>query len=286
MRRRLVNAYLSSIISITLVLVLVGLAAVVLVSTGRMTDYLKENVSMTVELDVSVNDDDAEIFFDEVSSERYVKDASYITKEQAIQDLKKDFGAEFFDDFMGDDMLPSYIEIAIDANYVSSDSLSVIKGELLESGIVEEVVYPEKLVDSLNSNLNRISLILFCLIALMLFISYVLINNTVRLNVYAKRFTVHTMNLVGATRSFVRRPFVIKAVFQGLFSALLAVACIIGLLFLVKDDLGVIFDLVFSLNHLLIVIGVIVFSGLAICVTSTFFVVNKLISLKKEELYY
>ena len=122
-------------------------------------------------------------------------------------------------------------------------------------------------------------------IALLLFISFVLINNTVRLNVFSKRFTIHTMKLVGATKAFIRRPFLPQAVFQGLFSALLAILFLLGILFFLRNEFVQLFE-IFHLNLLLIVIGIIVASGIVICVVSTYFVVGKLVSLSKDELYY
>ena len=138
---------------------------------------------------------------------------------------------------------------------------------------------------ALNANLSRISLILAFFIALLLFISYVLINNTVRLNVYARRFTIHTMKLVGATRSFIRAPFLVQAAFQGIFSAFLAIIALLGILFFMRSEFEQMFE-IFRLELLLMVMGIVMVSGLLICLTSTYFVVNKLVSLKKDELYY
>ena len=141
------------------------------------------------------------------------------------------------------------------------------------------------LVDALNSNLSKISVVLGIFIVLLLFISYVLINNTVRLNVYARRFTIHTMRLVGATRSFIRAPFVLQAVFQGIFSAIVAIIMLLAIMFVVRNEFAQLFE-VFRLDLLLIVLGIVIASGVVICVSSTYFVVNKLVSLKKDELYF
>jgi cell division transport system permease protein len=168
---------------------------------------------------------------------------------------------------------------------VSSDSLEVVKSWISESLLVAEVDYQGSLVDALNANLSKISLVLAFFIALMLFISFVLINNTVRLNVFARRFTIHTMQLVGATRSFIRAPFLVQAVFQGLFSAFAAIIALIVVLFFLRSGFAQLFE-IFRLDLLLLVMGIVIASGLAICLISTYFVVNKLVSLKKDELYY
>ncbi len=155
----------------------------------------------------------------------------------------------------------------------------------MKSPLVDEVVYQKSLVDALNANLSRISMVLGVFIALMLFISFVLINNTMRLNVFARRFTVHTMKLVGATRAFIRGPFLVRAAFLGLFSSVIALLMLVGILFFVRSEFSQLFE-VFTPGGLLAVMGIVVGSGLAICVASTFFVVNKLVSLGKDELYY
>ena len=161
----------------------------------------------------------------------------------------------------------------------------MVKKVIGESPLVDEVVYQQSLVDKLNTNLGKISMLLGVFIILLLFISFVLINNTVRLNVFSKRFTIHTMKLVGATKSFIRGPFLGQAVFQGLFSALLAILMLLGLLFVVRREFSQLFE-VFSLDLLLVVIGIVVLSGIVICLVSTYFVVGRLVSLSNDELYY
>lgn len=174
--------------------------------------------------------------------------------------------------------------MTLKADYVSTDSLEVVKKEIRRSGIVDEVVYQQSLVEKLNTNLKKISVVLGVFIVLLLFISFVLINNTVRLNVFSRRFTIHTMKLVGATKSFIRAPFMVQAVFQGLFSALLATLMLVGILFFVRSEFAQLFE-VFRLDLLLVVIGVVILSGVVICTISTALVVGHLVSLSKEELY-
>ena len=177
------------------------------------------------------------------------------------------------------------IDVTLNADYVSADSLEVVRTEIAKSPLVDEVVYQRSLVDALNANLSRISLILAVFIGLLLFISFVLINNTVRLNVFARRFTIHTMKLVGATKSFIRAPFLVQSAFQGVFAAVISIIVLVGVLFFVKSEFEQLFE-VFRLELLLLVVGIVIVSGLVICVVSTYFVVGKLVSLKKDELYY
>ena len=284
MRRRLANAYLSSVISISLVLLLVGVASMLLVNANSVSDYFKENMQVSVMMKDNVTEDKALSFCETLKKARYIKTTTYISKEQGQMELADQLGEDFLDIFETSP-IPASIEITLDAAYVSSDSLEVVKAEISKSSLVAEVNYQGSLVDALNANLSKISLVLGFFIALMLFISFVLINNTVRLSVFSRRFTIHTMKLVGATRSFIRAPFLIQAAFQGVFSAMIAIIALVGMLFFLRSGFERLFE-IFRLELLLIVIGIVLVSGLVICLVSTYFVVNKLVSLKKDELYY
>lgn len=284
MRRRLVNAYLSSVVSISLVLLLVGVAAMLLVNTRSVSEFFKENLQVSVMMKQEVSDEEAAVFKNEIDSMRFVRNAELITKARGEKEMAEMLGTDFLSVFETSP-IPVSIVVTLDADYVSRDSLKIVEKAMMKSPMVDEVVYQKSLVDALNSNLNRISMVLGVFIALMLFISFVLINNTMRLNVFARRFTVHTMKLVGATRAFIRGPFLLRAAFLGLFASVIALVMLTGLLFVIRAEFAQLFE-IFTLPRLLIVMGVVVASGLIICVISTWFVVNKLVSLNKDELYY
>ena len=278
------NAYLSSVISISLVLLLVGVASLLLVNAKGVSDYFKENMQVSVMMKQTVGDEEALRFKETLDGERYIKNTVFISKEQGQRELAQQLGEDFLDVFETSP-IPVSIDVTLEADYVSADSLEVVRTEISKSPLVEEVIYQKSLVDALNANLNRISLVLGVFISLLLFISFVLINNTVRLSVFARRFTIHTMKLVGATRSFIRGPFLLQSAFQGLFAAFIAIIVLLGLMFVMRNEFEQLFE-IFRMDLLLIVLGIVVAAGLAICLISTFFVVNKLISLKKDELYY
>ena len=181
--------------------------------------------------------------------------------------------------------VPVSVDITLKPEYVTADSLEVVTKAIGKSKLVEEVVFQKTLIDALNTNLGRISAFLMIAIVLLLFVSSVLIGNTIRLNVYDKRFTVHTMKLVGATKGFIRKPFLVKSAFMGLFAALIAIIMLVALLFVLKRELPQLFEL-FTPGMLLVVMGIVIASGLLICVVSTYFLVGKLVSLDKSELYY
>lgn len=283
-RKRYVRAFLSSVVSISLVLLLVGIAAFLLVSERSVSDYLKENMQVSVMMKRDVGESAALRYKKEIDAEPFVRSSAYVSKEQGAKEMAQLLGEDFLGVFETAP-IPISINLTLKSEYVSPDSLAVVKTKLEDAPEVEEVVYQQSLVEALNSNLSKISLFLAVFIALLLFISFVLINNTVRLSVYSKRFTIHTMKMVGATRAFIRRPFLFQSAFQGVFAALVAIIMIIIGLFLLKGQFGQLFS-VFSLGMLLTVIGIVVASGLIICVASTYFTVNKLVSLNKSELYY
>lgn len=282
-RRRLAGAWLSTVISISLVLLLVGVAGLLVANARSVSDYFKENMQVSVLMKQEVGDDDAMEYVSDLDAKPFIKSTTFVSREQGAKEMTDLLGEDFLNVFEAAP-IPVSVDVTLKADYVSSDSLEVVKNEIMKSPLVDEVVYQQSLVDKLNTNLRKISMVLGVFIVLLLFISFVLINNTVRLNVFSRRFTIHTMRLVGATKSFIRAPFLVQAVFQGLFSALLATLMLVGILFFVRSEFAQLFE-VFRLDMLLIVIGVEILAGVLICVVSTALVVGRLVSLSKDELY-
>lgn len=284
MRRRIVNAYISSVISISLVLLLVGVASLLLVNARSVSDYFKENMRVSVMLKPDVGDREAMAFMEKLDKMDFIRSAEFISKEQGAAEMSELLGEDFLSIFDASP-IPVSIDVTLNADYVSADSLEVVRSRISRSSLVDEVVYQQSLVEALNANLSKISSVLAVFIALLLFISFVLINNTVRLSVFDRRFTIHTMKMVGATRSFIRAPFLVQSLFQGIFSAILAILMLLAILFVVRSEFVQLFE-IFRLDLLLVVMGIVIVSGVAICMISTALVVNRLISLNKNELYY
>ena len=282
-RRRLAGAWLSTVISISLVLLLVGVAGLLVANARSVSDYFKENMQVSVLMKQEVGDDEAMEYVSDLDAKPFIKSTTFVSREQGAKEMTDLLGEDFLNVFEAAP-IPVSVDVTLKADYVSSDSLEVVQNEIMTSPLVDEVVYQQSLVDKLNTNLRKISMVLGVFIVLLLFISFVLINNTVRLNVFSRRFTIHTMRLVGATKSFIRAPFLVQAVFQGLFSALLATLMLVGILFFVRSEFAQLFE-VFRLDMLLIVIGVEILAGVLICVVSTALVVGRLVSLSKDELY-
>ena len=282
--RRLANAYLSSVTSIALVLLLVGAASLLLVNARNISNCFKENMTVSVMMKQQVGDEEAAACMVEMEKEAFVRRAQLVPRSQGEAEMKALLGDDFLDVFESSP-IPVSVELSLKADYVCADSLKTVCSRLEAMPQVEELVYKRSLVDKLNSNLSKVSMVMAVFIALLLFISYVLINNTVRLSIYARRFTIHTMSMVGATRAFIRRPFLVQALFQGICAALLATLMLVALLFVVRGEFPQLFA-IFDLNMLLLTFGIVLAAGALICVSSTFLVVNRLVSLRKAELYY
>ena len=282
-RRRLVSSWISTVISISLVLLLVGVGALMLANARVVSDYFKEHVQVAVLLRQQVGEDEAELFRQELAARPYVRETRLVSREEGTAEMAKMLGEDFLQVFRTAPV-PVSIDVNLVSSYVSADSLAVVTEELGALPLVEEVVCQTSLVEALNQNLEKISLVLGVLVLLLLFISFVLIANTVRLNVFSRRFTIHTMQLVGATRGFIRSPFVWASALQGLFSAFLAILMLLGGLAVLRREFTQLFD-IFSLQTLLQAMAVVVASGVVICVVSTWFVVNRLVGFNRDQLY-
>ena len=282
-RRRLFGAWVSTVISISLVLLLVGVASILLLNARSVSDYFKENLQVSVLMKQDVTEEQALAYQSSLSGMPGVKATTFISREQGIEEMAQMLGRDFLDVF-STAPVPVSIDVNLEAAYVSPDSLEVVKTALSASPLVDEVVYQTSLVEALNANLQKIGLVLGVLILLLLFISFVLIGNMVRLNVFSRRFTIHTMQLVGATRGFIRAPFIGQSALQGLFAALVAILLLVGGLFILRKEFVQLFE-IFRLDTLLATMGIVIVSGVLICVVSTWIVVGRLVRFDRDQLY-
>lgn len=282
--KRLVHSYLSSIISIALVLLLVGIFGILAVNAGAVQNYFKENVKISAILKENVPELDAKKLQHSLDLHHAIKSTSYISKEKGTEEMRKLLGDDFLDAF-DSNPIPISIEISLKGSYFHPDSIGTVISSLMENKLIEEVAYQESLLEILNRNLEKIAWGFMIFITLLMFISFVLINNTVRLNVYSKRFSIYTMRLVGAKKSFIRAPFLVKSLFQGILSGLLAALALVGIMYLLRNEFVQIFA-IFRMELIAAVLAAIVVLGAFICLVCTFFVVNRMVSLTNDELYY
>jgi cell division transport system permease protein len=282
--RRFLHSWLSSLISITLVLILAGMGGMLAVNAKSVSDYFKENIRLSVIFDMNTQEIDARRFADELSHKEYVKEAKFISKEQGTEEMKAILGEDFLKVF---DLnpVPLSIDLFIKSDYVHADSLKTIQSEILKNESVREVVWQESVIELITNNIEKIGVVLAVFIGLLLFISFFLINNTVRLNVFSKRFNIHTMKLVGAKRSFIRKPFIIQGIWQGMISGILA-SVVLGLfVYFIMTDFPQLFSLMNPLMIAWVCAGVILL-GILLCLLSTWIVLNRILSLPSDELYY
>jgi cell division transport system permease protein len=283
-KTRLRSSYLTLIISISLVLFLLGVLGIVLINARVLSDYFRESLSFSIMLDEEVKEADIRMLQKDMDAKPYVKLTEYISKEEAAAKLKGDLGEDFIN-FLGYNPLSPSIDVYLYAGYTSPDSVSKIEKYILEYPFVKEVYYQESLLYLINENVKKISLFLLIISTFLFLIALTIINNTIRLSVYSRRFLIRTMQLVGATRSFIRRPFLLRSALHGLIAALIAMTLLFGLLYLVEKEFFMLFTFQ-STNMLLLLGAAIIFTGVLINLISTFFSVNRYLTISEDKLYY
>ena len=234
-KRRLRSSYITSIISITLVLFLLGLIGILLINAKRLSDHVKENIGFTIILNENVKEVDILRLQKSLDAQQYVKSTEYISKEEAAQELTEELGEDFIE-FLGYNPLGATIDVRFYAGYANPDSISFIEGQINSYEEVKEVFYQQSLLHLVNENIRKISFIILLFSALLFLIAVALINNTIRLSVYSKRFLINTMKLVGATRTFIRRPFLYRSAGHGILAAFIAILLLGGILYLINRE--------------------------------------------------
>ncbi|MFA9390573.1 MAG: cell division protein FtsX [Prolixibacteraceae bacterium] len=282
-KRKLLNAYFVSTLSITLVLFLIGLLSMLLFNAQYLNRYIRENIGLTLVLNEDVREVDLMQLQKILSAQPEVKSAIYVDAEAAAHLLQDELGEDFVG-FLGYNPLHATIDVKVFAAYTQNDSLAHLEQKFLTFANVEEVYYQRNLVNIINENANKISFIILALSLVMLLIFFALINNTIRLSIYSKRFTINTMQLVGATRSFIRKPFISTALTQGFIGAVIANFLLILLILSYKHQFNEIIQ--YDNNYLIVGVILIVFiAGIVISWLSTASAVNKFLRLQYDELF-
>ena len=283
-KRRLLTSYFSVIVSITLVLFLLGFFGFLVFSTKKLANHFKEQVTVTILIKDEAKNADIAQLQKTLSVASFVKSLRFISKDEAAETFSKDIGEDFVS-FIGTNPLQNVIDLSLKAEYAEPDRMTEIKRELEQNSFVSEVVYDQSLVALIHENVNRIGLITLVFSALFTFVSVLLINASIRLSIYSKRFIIKTMQLVGATRSFIRRPFIRTNVRLGILSAFLAILLFYGsLLAIVKSypEFSVLLD-----NTVLCIVFIgILAMGIFISWLSTYFATQRFLNLNTNDLYY
>lgn len=282
-KRRILNNYFSVVISITLVLFFVGILGLFLLNTKSLASHFKEQIVMTVYLKDSAKDIEITQMQKKIQLNSSTKRVQFKSKEEAAEEYARDIGEDFVE-FLGFNPLLNSIDIYFNAAYVNALSLNQTKTEIEISDFVAEVVYDQPLVTLLEKNIERISFVLLISTALFVVIALLLINSSIRLSIYSKRFVIKTMQLVGATKSFIRRPFILSHLSLGIISSFLALTALNFLLWEVNKRFPEI-EIMQQTSELMIVFGSVLILGISITGVSTFFATQRYLNLKTDAVY-
>ena len=286
-KRRLRSSYFSVIMSIAFVLFLIGLLGLLVLNTKNVSDYFKEQASITIFLNDDIDKTKVTTFQNSLKEKNYTKSLSYISKEEAAEIVKKENGEDFME-FLGYNPLKNSIELFLKAEFVTPENMEEIQNTLSKNNYVFEVSYNKPLIDLLTQNVKRISLWVLFFSALFAIIAMLLINNSIRLSVYAKRFTIKTMQMVGATKRFIRKPFIMSSIKLGFFGAIVALIGLTVTIYYLNNyfpELGLLDN-----NNDIILLGAlfggIFLIGIIITWLSAFFATQRFLNLRTDELYY
>jgi len=282
-KRRLISSYFSVVLSIFLVLFLVGILGLFVLNSKKLSDDFKEQIVMTVFFKNEANDSVIKAFSAELKTAKFVKSSVYVTKEQAAKDHEKTLG-EHFTEFLGANPLYNSFDVHLKADYIDTDNIRKIESHFRSNEMIADIVYDKQLVSLVNDNIKKVSMWILIISGFLTFIAVLLINSSMRLSIYSHRFIIKTMQMVGATKAFIRKPFIWKSVKLGLIgSALAVVFLIITLLYLDSSypNLGILDE---KLMISLVLIGV-VGIGVAITWISTYFATQRFLNLRTDDLY-
>jgi cell division transport system permease protein len=282
-RRRLQNSYITTTISLSLVLFMLGLVGLLILNTRKLSDFVKENINFTVVLKADSKEVDILKLQKDLDALPFIKSTEYITKEKAAKDFTKTLGEDFVS-FLGYNPLLSSIEVKLHSDYANQDSISKIEKYIKNYTNINEIIYEKSLINLVNENVNKISLIILGFSGLLFLIAIALINNTVRLMLFSKRFIIRTMQLVGATKGFIRRPFLFKSIFHGFMASLISIAFIITLLYIMQKELPE-FNLLLDYKLIGILFGSLTITGIIINLICTYFATNKYLNIETDYLY-
>ena len=283
-RYRLGSSYVTLVVSVSLVLFLLGILGMVLINARQLSDYFRESLSFTIMLKEDAREADIRMLQKELDAKPYVKLTRYVSKDVAAMNLREELGEDFLD-FLGYNPLMPTIDVYLLAEYTQPDSVIKIEKVISEYPVVDEVYYQESFLNLINDNFRRISVFLLVISFLLFLIALTIINNTIRLSIYSKRFLINTMQLIGANRSFIRKPFLLRSLFFGFLAALIAIGLLMGLMYLVEKEFFALFTYE-NINLFLLLCLALVVAGVIINWISTFFAVNRYLGMHEDKLYY
>ncbi|WP_081210633.1 cell division protein FtsX [Salegentibacter sediminis] len=283
-KRRLISSYFSVVISIALVLFLLGMLGLLVLNTKKVADHFKEQIALTVYFKDSAKEVEMEELKKSLAMADYTKSTTFVSKEDAAEAHSKEIGEDFME-FLGYNPLQNSIDVYMNADYVSAEQVDEIAAELTGKNFVDEVIYDKPLISLLNDNVKKISFWVLIASGIFTFIAVLLINSSIRLSVYSKRFIIKTMQMVGATKGFIRRPFIWQSVKLGIIGAILALIGMAAFLYYLDNSFPEL-DLAGDIKILAALFIGVFLTGILITWLSTFFATSRFLNLKTDELYY
>jgi len=281
--RKTKTLYVSTVISIALVLLMTGLLGLILVHAKNLSKYVKENIVLNIIVNEGAKEVDITALQKQLDANPYVLKTQYVSKELAARNLTKDLGEDFVD-FLGYNPLLSSIDVYLKADYANNESIQKFTATINKNALVKEVVYQKSLIDMVNQNIQGIGLVILAFASILLIIAVALINNTIRLAIYSQRFLIKSMQLVGATKSFIRKPFLSYGILHGLLGGLIAIILLLVTLYVAQQQVPEMIILRDWFEFSMVFIGVIIL-GVLISGLSTYFAVSKFLHLKIYDLY-
>lgn len=281
---RVFNSRFSSTLSISLVLLMVGMILVIGFMANDLSKYVRENICLSVVVDDAMKLPDAKMFQNKIEKTGWARSVQYIDKETSLKELIKEIG-DNPEDLLGYNPALASFEVYLNADYANNDSIARAEKFLRQNKNVQDVIYRKDLIHLVNDNVNKITLILLVLAGILTLISYSLIRNMVRLMIYSKRFLIRTMQLVGADRSFIRKPFILQNIISGVVSSLLAMAYLYGILFYIDNQINGLVN-VLDITKIGIIFGIVLIFGVLIMISATIVAVNRYLKMQTGDMYY
>lgn len=282
--QKLKTSSVTVVISLALVLFMLGLLGLVVINAKKLSTHIKENIGFQIVLKDTTTQAELDILKQEISSSAFTKQVNYISKDEAAKKLQKDLGEDFIT-FLGYNPLLSSLDVKLNSDYANIDSLAGFEKQIMQKHFVKEVIYHKDMIKQVNDNAKVISIYILIFSGLLLVVAIALINNTIRLSIYAKRFLIRTMYLVGATQGFIRMPFILKGIRQGIIAGLVAGFLLAGFLVLSTRYIPDLLQLQ-DPNLLAVLFGGIVALGVLISGLSAALSVSRYLKLKTDDLYF
>lgn len=276
--------FITSSISTTLVLLLLGLVVFFVLAANNLSVYVRENINFSVLISDDMKETDILKLQKRLNNEPFVKETEYISKKQALKEQTEAMGTDP-QEFLGYNPFTASIEIKLHSDYANSDSIAKIEKLIKRNTNIQDVLYQKDLIDAVNENIRNISLVLLALAVMLTFISFALINNTIRLAIYSKRFLIHTMKLVGASWGFIRRPFLKRNIWSGVLAAFIADTILMGAAYWLVSYEPELIRLI-TPEVMLLVSGAVLVFGVVITFLCAYLSINKYLRMKASTLYY